>query len=136
MWGENEVAYKSWPVEEGTCIDGWCFGAITGYDDPEYWETPEGCTYGDGFVQAPDGTRAGLVWDYEEGISSDRIEEVMPPEKSRWGVYGVWFPKPVKTVQDLKDCFEAVLPAIRAKYELVKASSQIVFIPNREVKPS
>ncbi|MDP4230559.1 MAG: 3-deoxy-8-phosphooctulonate synthase [Bacteroidota bacterium] len=110
MWNDDEVAYKPWSVEEETCIDGWYFGAITEFEDPE------GCTYGDGFVQAPDGSRAGIVWDFEEGISSDRISEILPPEPSRWGVYQVWFPKPVRTIEDLKECFAQVLPAIQAKY--------------------
>lgn len=44
---------------EATLADGWCYGAITQNPCPDH---PEGCVSGDGFVVAPDGSYAGLVW--------------------------------------------------------------------------
>ena len=53
--------YHGFPLIPETSIDGWLYGAITEFADAS------GCSEGDGFVQAPDGTRAGLVWDVGEG---------------------------------------------------------------------
>src|SRR5437870_2993975 len=66
-------------TELQTNIAGWCFGAITAYT------SVEGCEYGDGFVVAPDGSRAGLVW----AIGGRELEVVLPPDDLRWGVYAV-----------------------------------------------
>jgi hypothetical protein len=95
--------YHGFPLIEATNTDGWVYGAITDF------EAPEGAEAGDGYVQAPDGRRAGLVWEFGEG----EFAEILPPDKDRWGVYAVWFPKPVHSVSDLTDCFRHVLPALR-----------------------
>ena len=55
-------AYHGFPLVGQTRQGGWCLGAIT---DPFEADTPEGCTIGDLFVEAPDGRRAGLVWDVD-----------------------------------------------------------------------
>jgi hypothetical protein len=68
-------------VEE-TRTDGWCYGAITDYEDPE------GCEAGDGFVVAPDGSRAGLVW----STGDFEAREICEPDADRWGVYEIAFP--------------------------------------------
>ena len=101
--------YHGFPIIEETETDGWRLGAITSFEDPH------GCTEGDGFVVAPDGTRAGLVWD----TGDFPTYEISPPEPRRWGVYGVAFPKPVRDVADLVDCFRAVLPDLRSIYARV-----------------
>jgi hypothetical protein len=102
----NAPAYRGFPLIEETRTDGWCFGAISGYEDPD------GCDCGDGFVVAPDGSQAGIIWQVGE-CDVEEVEETCPPDKNRWGVYGVWFPKPVRTTQDLVECFRAVLPSLR-----------------------
>jgi hypothetical protein len=48
--------YHGFPIVEESRTEDWCFGAITSFEDPE------GCGGGDGFVVAPDGSRAGIVW--------------------------------------------------------------------------
>jgi len=107
--------YHGFPLVPETSIDGWCFGAITGFEDPN------GCTYGDGFVQTPDGSRAGLVWE----VGERQMSEVMPPSLGRWGVYAVWFPHPVRDVQDLRECFAYVLPQLRELYEKLKSTGTV-----------
>ncbi len=102
--------YHGFPLIPETSIDGWLYGAITEFADAS------GCSEGDGFVQAPDGTRAGLVWDVGEG----EIQEICPPDPERWGVYQVWFPRLVHNVDDLCDCFAHVLPALRKKHAELK----------------
>lgn len=108
-------AYHCFPLVPETSVDGWCFGAITDFEDPN------GCDWGDGFVQAPDGSRAGLVWEVGEG----EMSEVMPPDSSRWGVYAVWFPRPIRNVRDLCECFALVLPQLREAYQRTKSTGKV-----------
>ncbi len=96
--------YYGFELIEETRLDGWCFGAITEFEDPD------GCTWGDGFVEAPDGSRAGLVWEVESG---KEIVEIMPPERDRWGVYQVPFIRPVRNTEDLVANFHAILPQLK-----------------------
>jgi hypothetical protein len=95
--------YHGFPVVPETLTDGWVYGAITDYLDPD------GADGGDGYVIAPDGRRAGLVWAADEGA----FAEISPPDQGRWGVYAVWFPKPVRTLEDLIECFRHVLPDLQ-----------------------
>jgi hypothetical protein len=101
------AVYHGFNLVDETRTDGWCFGAITEFEDAE------GCDWGDGFVVAPDGRRAGIVWEVGEGD----IPLVAPPEESRWGVYAVWFPRMVRTVDDLVFNFRQVLPELKKRYQ-------------------
>jgi hypothetical protein len=100
---EGAPVYHGFPLVPETETDGWVFGAITEF------ENPEGCEAGDGYVVAPDGRRAGLVWDVGEG----ETQEISPPEEGRWGVYQVYFPRPLCTVADLVEAFRHVLPSLQ-----------------------
>ena len=94
------------PVVPETKCEGWYYGAITEFIEPD------GCEDGDGYVVAPDGTCAGLVWEVGEG----EFTEILPPDEERWGVYAVWFPRPVHTVEDLMFNFRFVLPDLQKAY--------------------
>lgn len=107
--------YHGFPLIHETCFEGWCYGAITSF------VSPEGRREGDGYVQAPDGARAGLVWE----VGDREMVEVSAPEPGRWGVYAVWFPKPVFNVSDLRDCFLHVLPQLRARYAQLKSTGTV-----------
>lgn len=107
---EGAPVYYGFPIVPETETDGWFFGAITEFEDPN------GCQDGDAFIVAPDGTRAGLVWDVGEGKAS----EICPPTQDRWGVYQVWFPRTIKTKADLIFNFRSVLPELKEIYERVK----------------
>ncbi|GMV21571.1 MAG: hypothetical protein AMXMBFR57_15200 [Acidimicrobiia bacterium] len=115
LWGHRAVpaflsrpwwapVYYGFPLIEETRTDGWCFGAISAFDDE-----PDGCQWGDGYVVAPDGSRAGLVWE----VGTFAAREISPPDQKRWGVYNVAFPRPVRHLDDLVLCFRAVLPELR-----------------------
>jgi len=107
---EGAPVYHGFPIVPETMTDGWCFGAITEYAHAD------GCESGDAFVVAPDGSRAGLVWDVGEGEPT----EICAPDESRWGVYQIWFPRPIRTTDDLVACFRAVLPQLQRIYERVQ----------------
>ena len=100
---EGAPVYHGFPLVDETRTDGWCYGAITAY------EQEAGCKEGDGFVVAPDGSRAGLVW----SVGSFATEVVCDPTPGRWGVYAIAFPHPIHNVDDLVDCFQAVLPELK-----------------------
>lgn len=107
---EGAPAYHGFPIVSETITDGWCLGTITEY------AMPDGCDSGDAFVVAPNGSRAGLVWDVGEG----EPVEICAPDDLRWGVYQVWFPQTVRTTDDLVVCFRAVLPQLQKIYETVQ----------------
>jgi hypothetical protein len=87
--------YHGFPIIPETMTEGWCFGAITEY------ASAAGCDSGDAFVVAPDGSRAGLVWEVGEGEPS----EICAPNDTRWGVYALYFPRVIRTTDDLVVCF-------------------------------
>jgi len=106
--------YHGFPLIEETLTDGWCFGAVT-----EFLE-PGGCSDGDGYVEAPDGSRAGLVWDVEPD-ADDTVLEITPAEnKDDWGLYQVFFSKRVTVLQDMIDNFREALPSIQSAYNDVQ----------------
>lgn len=110
----NEQVYSGFPLVTQTETEGFTYGAITDYLDPD---SEEGCTWGDGFVQAPDGSRAGLVW---EVSNKSFLKTLTKPNSKRWGIYSINFPKPIKTIDDLVYNFRLVLPGLIDKYNKVK----------------
>lgn len=98
--------YHGFSIVPESMTDGWVYGAITEYDCDE----PQ--TEGDGFVIAPDGSRAGIAW------ATDTLEfyEILPPDDERWGVYGVRFARPVSCVEDLIRNFREVLPKLKDQH--------------------
>jgi hypothetical protein len=105
--------YHGYAVVRETCTDGWCLGSLTEFEDPA------GCTSGDAFVVAPDGSRAGLVWE----VGSEPIQEILAPDSERWGVYAIWFPSPTRTVEDLVNNFRFILPQLKEAHARVRAVS-------------
>src|SRR5262245_48377424 len=73
---EGAPVYHGFPLIEETRTDGWVMGAISEFADPA------GCEWGDAFVQAPDGSRAGLVWE----VGDFELYEIVAPDSDRWGV--------------------------------------------------
>jgi hypothetical protein len=106
---EGAPVYHGFPIVPESETDGWFLGVIS---DPA---DPNGCDWGDAFVVAPDRSRAGLVWAVGEGD----IYEIMPPSPGRWVVDGLWFPKPIRTTDELVQKFRAVLPELKAFHQRV-----------------
>jgi hypothetical protein len=104
--------YSGFPVFDDVALDGFKFGAITDF------EAEDAPTNGDAFVEAPDGSRAGLVW---ELASEAYVEEIIPPEPDRWGVWDVGFPYPMQTRNDARRNLVAILPHLKEKWEQWRA---------------
>ena len=98
--------YYGFPLLPSSEVDGWTFGVITSPvgDEPRVW--------GDAYVVAPDGSRAGIVWRAEGGNPEPWI--VSPPDEGRWGVYGLTFRHPVRNEQDLIRNLHEWLPQLKA----------------------
>src|SRR5690348_7001773 len=69
---KDAPVYHGFPILAGSEKDGFVFGAIT---------DPKGANWGDAYVIAPDGSRAGIVWITDE----DPKPVVCEPEPGRWG---------------------------------------------------
>ena len=111
---KNKGIYSRSTLVMETEVEGFIYGEITDHFD---FDEEEGCTFGDGFVQAPDGTRAGIIWELsDEPCLSICIE----PEKNRWGVYTVGFVRPIKTVDDIVYNFKTIFPLIKEAYKNAK----------------
>ena len=96
-------AYYGFPLLPDSEKDGFIFGVITSSrtDAPPSW--------GDAYVVAPDGTRAGIVWVMKGPVT----EVVFAPEPGRWGVYQFVFEHPVRSDADLIRNLHAILPRLK-----------------------
>lgn len=110
---DDAPIYHGFPIVPESITDGWAFGTITEYEEPE------GCEYGDAFVVAPDGSRAGLVW----SVSDFPIHEVCAPDAHRWGVYEVTFQKPIRTTADFVECCHRLLPELKKIHAALKSQA-------------
>jgi hypothetical protein len=72
----NAPVYHGFPLLKNSELEGFVFGAIT---EPKGKRPVE---WGDAFVVAPNGSRAGIVW--QVGKGEPRI--VCEPSNGRWGV--------------------------------------------------
>jgi hypothetical protein len=89
---DGAPAYYGFVVLDDVTAEGFTLGKITD------WEA-EPCEAGDAFVIAPDGGRAGLVW---EASDKPYFQEIMPGEASRWGVWGVGFRLPMNSRENAR----------------------------------
>jgi hypothetical protein len=106
--------YHGFPFVEESRTDDWVFGTITDY------ENPEGCNEGDAFVVAPDGIRAGIVWQ----VGTFEMQEILPPDEKRWDVYGIAFPKAICTTADFVQSCREVLPLLKQIHAKVNTNRQ------------
>jgi len=110
---KDAPVYYGFPLIEETRSDGWCFGAITNFLQPD---NPDGCSWGDAFLEAPDGSLAGIVWD----VKVEGIEPISPPDPGRWGVWSVGFNRPVRTMEDWLSNLAEFLPLLQKAYYRIK----------------
>ena len=84
--------------------EGWILGYI-GIPWPGPWPKRNG----DLFVADPSGWQAGIAW---ESHGPD-ILTIAGPSGSRWGVFQVRFPIPVRSEDDLVGNFHHILPLLK-----------------------
>jgi hypothetical protein len=104
---DDAPVYHGFPVLADVTVDGFSFGMITDFEGQ-----PD--TEGDAFVVAPDGSRAGLVWEVTE---REYFDEVYPATAARWGVWAVSFPYPMDSRANARRNLAAVLPRLRACWQ-------------------
>jgi hypothetical protein len=92
-------------------VDGFVLGKISDFE-------AQPRDYGDAFLVGPDGRRAGLVWE----IGPIRIEEVLPPDELRWGVWAVWFPHPMLSRSEARLNLAEVVPLLKPHWEATARS--------------
>jgi hypothetical protein len=119
----NEPAFVSRPVGapvyygfvvlDDVVVDGFTLGKITDFE-------VERCEQGDAFVIAPDGSRAGLVWEVSE---RSYFQEVCPCEADRWGVWGVGFVLPMTSRENATRNLFAILPELKKRWKQWKSCS-------------
>jgi hypothetical protein len=105
--------YYGFPILEQSLTHDWRLGVIS---DPS--DVGADGDYLDGFVVAPDGSRAGLVWEH----AATEIREILAPEAGRWGVYSVPLPLGLKGDEDLIAAFRQLLPQLEALWNKVRAA--------------
>jgi hypothetical protein len=103
---EGAPVYHGFVVLDDVVVDGFTLGKITD------WEA-EPCETGDAFVIAPDGSRAGIVW---EVCDSPYFEAVMPIEAARWGVWGVSIPLPMTSRENARKNLEFILSRLKSRW--------------------
>ncbi len=99
--------YHGFEILRNVSVDGFVFGKITDFE-------AEASNYGDAFVVAPDNSRAGLVWEVSD---KSYFREVCPLEPNRWGVWGVSFPYPMSSREDVRKNLESILPELKKCWE-------------------
>jgi hypothetical protein len=99
--------YYGFAALEDVIAEGFTFGAITDFE-------AEPCDRGDAFVIAPDGSRAGLVWDLS---AKEYFEEILPFDQERWGVWAVSFQHPMESRANARENLRALVPQLKARWE-------------------
>jgi hypothetical protein len=105
---EGAPVYHGFPILADVVVEGFQFGTISDF------EAERNPADGDAFVVAPDGSRAGLVWQRDP---EPYVREIHPFEPERWGVWAVGFPYPMRTRADARRNLEAVLPLLKEQWE-------------------
>lgn len=111
---EGAPVYHGFVVLHDVVVDGFTLGKITD------WEA-EPCEAGDAFVIAPDGSRAGLVWQVS---AKPYFSEVLAPEPQRWGVWAVGFCLPMNTRANAAENLESILPELQLRWSHWKSQFQ------------
>lgn len=104
---EGAPVYHGFPVLADVVVDGFTLGLIS-----DSLSSPS--TWGDVFVIAPDGRRAGIVWEAGGGRYFNTLSGAEP---SRWGVFGVGTDRTPTSKGDAVLFLEELAPKLRQAWE-------------------
>ena len=90
-------------------VQGFRIGMFVSYD-----------TCGDAWVGAPDGSVGTLIWETGDPVVFE--ETIAPDPEGRWGTYWVQQPLPMSTDAEAAIYLEALLPELRHRWEMWKAT--------------
>ncbi|MEK6871676.1 MAG: 3-deoxy-8-phosphooctulonate synthase [Nanoarchaeota archaeon] len=108
---EGSKAYHGFQLINRINVEGFTYGAITNFLEKD---SKDGCTSGDGYVEAPDGSRAGIAWEKGDKFS---YSQMMDSDKERWGVYYFSIPFGIKNLDDMKKAFALMMPILKKFYQ-------------------
>ena len=111
---EGAPVYHGFVVLDDVTADGCTLGKITDFE-------AEPCDEGDAFVIAPDGSRAGLIWEVRD---PSYFREVMPIEAGRWGLWGVGSRLPMNSRENTRRNLESILPELKLRWAESKSRFQ------------
>ena len=103
--------YHGFRVLADVVVNGFTLGMITDFE-------AEPASEGDGFVIAPDNSRAGLVWEVSD---KQTFEEVCHQTDDRWGVWAVSFPLPMTSRDNARRNLAVIVPLLRPKWDAWRA---------------
>ncbi len=89
-------------------VDGFRLGAIS-----DFLGDPEAREHGDGFVVAPDGSRAGLVWKLDEPYVFRTVDDT----EERWGVWLAGIGEPLADLDAAERVFTQIVHLLRPHWE-------------------
>lgn len=99
--------YHGFRTLSDVVVEGFTFGTITDFE-------AEATNEGDAFVIAPDGSRAGLVWE----VSDAKVfEQICAETDDRWGVWAVSFPLPMSSRENVTSNLAAILSLLRTRWQ-------------------
>jgi len=104
--------YHGFVVLDDVVADSLTLGKITDFE-------AEPCETGDAFVIAPDGSRAGLVW---EICDKPYFQEVLPLDEERWGVWEVGFGIPMTSRENARKNLVTIMPELKLRWTQWKSS--------------
>jgi tetratricopeptide (TPR) repeat protein len=115
--------YHGFPLLDNVTASGFRLGMIT-----NFLAFPE--THGDAYVIAPDGSRAGLVWE-----ESDRtyFEQAGPISEDRWGVWAAGFVYPMRSKEDARKNLETIVPGLRDAWQRWVRGEYDELVPTSEL---
>jgi len=97
---------------DSVLVDGFTLGLIT-----DSFAQP--ATHGDAFVVAPDGSRAGLIWEIAD---QTYFETTIGPAPDRWGVFSVGAEHGPTTMDEAKLFLAEIVPSLRREWQRTRAT--------------
>jgi tetratricopeptide (TPR) repeat protein len=115
--------YHGFPLLENVTASGFRLGMIT-----NFLAFPE--SRGDAYVIAPDGSRAGLVW---EETDHTYFEQAGPISEDRWGVWAAGFIYPMRSKEDARKNLETIVPGLRDAWQRWVRGEYDEMVPTSEL---